>query len=124
MFKDARGINDPCRASKIRTYPVSYDYFCNTFLPHWRFCETEKQIDWVYEKEIADMFDYYIEDDLEIQIYYTDRSNYFSTLCWKLPEYSKEWIDVQYNSSSGFAMMLCDLYSSEDAEEEDPINFE
>jgi hypothetical protein len=110
MFKDARGINDPRRDGKIRTYYVSHDYFCSTFLPEWEHCETKKQIDWVYEKMINEMFDDYYEDGFDLELYYVDNGSYnLACLCWRLPQYSKDWQEVHFNTSSIFALQLCDL---------------
>lgn len=118
QFKDARGINDPRRASKIRTYAVQYEYFCNTFLPEWRHCESAKDIMWVYDQEVCDMFGGYVEEDFEIEMYYVEYdSSCMACLCWRAPRYSSEWREVRYNTSSVFAANLCeldcDLYAEE-----------
>ena len=119
MFKDSRGINDPRRVSKIQKHYVSYDYFCNQFLPDLKYCDTERQIDWVCDLMTGEMFDDAQEDGLDLQIYYVE-SNHgdFGRLCWRCEDYSAKWNDVDYNSSSCFAMMLCEL-SDYESESED-----
>ena len=119
MFKDARGINDPRRAGKIQKHYVGYDYFCNTFLPEFEYCETERQIDWVSNVMTGEMFDDAQEDGLDLEIYYVAKrgnGGCWGTLCWKCNDYSKTWCEVNYNTSSCFAAMLCQL-DDEDWEE-------
>ena len=112
LFKDARGINDPRRCNKIRTYYVSYEYFCNQFLPDLECCNTERQIDWVCDMMTGEMFDDAPEDGLDLQIYYVESNHYFESLCWKCEDYSAKWNQVDYNPSSSFAMMLSMLGDS------------
>jgi hypothetical protein len=115
-FKNARGINDPRRVGKIQKHYVSYDYFCQTFLPELEHCDTEKQIDWVSEAMTGEMFDDAQEDGLDLEIYYVEKENNgcWGTLCWKCNDYSNEWKEETYNTSSIFALCLCSLdYESE-----------
>ena len=112
LFKDARGINDLRRYSKIRTYYVSYEYFCNQFLPDLEYCNTERQIDWVCDMMTGEMFDDAPEDGLDLQIYYVESHHDLASLCWRCEDYSAKWNDVDYNPSSSFAMMLCELGDS------------
>jgi len=120
MFKDARGINDPRRVSNIYTYPVTYNYFCSTFLPEWEYCESEEEVDWVYDMIIGEMFDYInnkMEDITDLQLYWVEEQHpCMSRLCWRLPGYSErgEWKEVYYNTSSMFAASLCDLGNDDD----------
>ena len=124
QFKDAKGINDPRRGGKIRTHYVSYDYFCSTFLPEWEYCEDEEDIDWVYEKECNEMFDEYYEDGFDIEMYglkSNGSSDCMATICWRMSAYSKEWQEVHFNTSSCFALGLCNLddgYSDSESEED------
>ena len=119
MFKNARGINDPRRVGKIHRYPVQYDYFCRTFLPDWKHCDTAKDIHWVYEQEVSDLFHFDVEEDYVLELYDVDKgTSNFASLCWRLPEYSKDWQEVDYNTSSFFAMGLCGLDCEEESESE------
>ena len=122
MFKDARGVNDSRRASKIYNHYVSYSYFCKTFLPELKYCETKKEIDWVCDNDLGELFDEQIEDMLDMEIYYIVEScPGMGRLMWRCSQYSKEWKEVYYNTSSFFAMYLCEL---EDDCDSDPITAE
>ena len=57
QFKDAKGINDPRRGSRIREHYISHEYFCKQFLPDLEYCQTENQIDWVSDMLCNEMFD-------------------------------------------------------------------
>ena len=112
MFKDARGINDPRRVSKLYEYTVSFDYFCKVFLPELKYCESTKEINWVCKQVMEEMFDNYNEDHLNLEIYYVETkgpNGAWDTLVWKCSQYSKEWKEVLYNTSSMFAAGLCEL---------------
>jgi hypothetical protein len=117
MSHEDRGVNDPRRISKIYEYSVCYDYFCNAFLPELEYCETEKQIDWVCDKIVADLFDEQIEDVLDLEVYYIETkglSGCMDTLVWRCKEYSNEWKEIRYNTSSIFALYLCELEEDEE----------
>jgi hypothetical protein len=120
MFKDSMGINDPRRVTKIRRHYVNYDYFCNTFLPDLEYCESERQIDWVYNVRVGRMFDDEIEEGLDLEVYYVEKEGLnggtWDTICWKCNEYSKTWGETDYNTSSIFALMLCDLCDGYESE--------
>ena len=91
-----------------------------TFLPDLEYCESERQIDWVYNVRVGRMFDDEIEEGLDLEVYYVEKEGLnggtWDTICWKCNEYSKTWGETDYNTSSIFALMLCDLCDGYESE--------
>ena len=117
-FKNSLGVNDPRRDGKICTTWVPYNYFCKTFLPDFEYCN-EEQLDWVFTAIVGEMFDDEVEDQLDLEMYNMKwDGGCWSKIVWRCKQYSKEWCEVEFNTSSRFALGLCYLDDWDESESE------
>jgi hypothetical protein len=96
-----RGKNDPDRRSHIWRNIILSTSFRDNFL------DSEYPISLLWDtEEVEEIEWYYIECSF--------RSAAFSTMRWRCQAYSPGWFDLTYNSSSLFALFMCNFDDRED----------
>ena len=111
MFKNARGINDPRRVSKVYEKATSISFFVDMFLDKDDDGDPDFENDYIWKNKINELFGDDYEDEIVYLEYYwiEEECGYMSRLMWKCNQYDNMWREVYYNSSSRFAAGMCNF---------------
>lgn len=110
-----KGKKDPRRISKVYNKLTFRSFFINQFLD-----EDDYENDFVWKAKINELFGDDDDEPFEIEFYYIkENDGWMSRLMWKCEEYENKWHEVRYNTSSIFALNMCNFDDGDDYDESD-----